>query len=122
MSPRKEGQTGFKVLKPDNIELADTPEQTQVVIEELVLRAFSMSEPVFSKPFNPVHNLDYKMTVAEAKYYRAWPQRVRDAKEEEMRLQHGMTKKNQSRKAVWNRHWNTNAEATHAAGIDKIAI
>ena len=49
MRPRKEGQTGFKVHEPDNVDLAETPEQSQVAMDEVILQAFRMSEPIFPK-------------------------------------------------------------------------
>ena len=78
-----------------------------------------MSEEVFPPHCNPARNRQYMMTVAEAKYYKAWPQEIRDAKEQAVMHQNNMNKKNQSRKAQWNKFWYTIAVAIYVVGIDK---
>ena len=43
MKPRLEGQTGQVVLEPDKTQLTDTPEETQIIIDELLTEAYRIS-------------------------------------------------------------------------------
>ena len=121
--PRKEGRKGFKVYKPDNRDLGSTPQESQTVLDTLLLRAFTMSESVFPQHLNPAHNSEFQMPVAEAMYHEAWDQETRNAKQREEMLRNlvQITKNVFRRNSQWSNHWYTNATAAYIVGIDPIS-